>query len=452
MAATIEPASETVRPASAVTLTLYGLPALVKGYMMRIMVLYAMKFATDVLLIAPFVVGLIFAVSRIWDAVTDPVVGFLSDRTRLSFGRRRSWMLAGTLPLALTFVLVFAVPIDADNTVKVLWLALAVVGFYTAYTCITVPHLSWGAELSDSSNGRNRIFGVRHGAESLGALAALGVLALLIEAESEGRMAASQVAIQSSVAAAAVTALILAACILLLREPARSTVSPPRTNALEVAADIVRNPHARLVLIVMLIELIGAAAMGAMAIYVAQYVIGAPWIAPISIGLYLVVQMASVPIWVKLALRIEKHLLWRYAMIGSAVTYGSLFFLAFIESQTVQIAYNLGCVFIAGFAASCAGTIGPSVMSDIIDYDESQSGERREGVYFAAWSFAAKSAGAVTIAFVGVALSLIGFVPNEEQTQATRIGMTAVLGLFPLVCYGVGAWLFSRYSLVSIKQ
>ncbi len=207
------------------------------------------------------------------------------------------------------------------------------------------------------------------------------------------------------------------------------------------------NPHARLVLLVMLIELIGAAAMGAMAIYVAQYVIGAPWIAPIGIGIYLVVQMASVPVWVKLAQRIPKHLLWRYAMIGSAMTYGGLFFLAFFENQTLQIAYNLVLVFLAGFAASCAGTIGPSVMSDIIDYDEQQSGERREGVYFAAWSFAAKSAGAVTIAFVGVALSLIGFVPNEEQTLATRIGMTAILGLFPLVCYGVGAWLFSRYSL-----
>ncbi len=428
------------------TLFLYGLPALVKGYMMRLMVLYAMKFATDVLLIAPFVIGLIFAVSRIWDAITDPVVGYLSDRTRLAFGRRRSWMLAGTLPFALTFVLIFAVPIDASDKAKLIWLSLAVIGWYTAYTCITVPHLSWGAELSDDSDSRNKTFGVRHGADALGALMALGVLSILIEAESQGRYAASSVATQTSIVAAVITVVVLVVSILLLRESSRHQTQA-RTNALDVAKDVFRNPHARLVLIVMLIELIGASAMAAMAIYVAQYVIGAPWIAPIAIGLYLVVQTASVPAWVKLAQRIPKHVLWRYAMIGSAITYGSLFFLAFIESQTAQIAFNLVGVFFAGFAASCAGTIGPSVLADIIDFDERQSGERREGSYFAAWSFAAKSAGAVTIAVVGFALSLIGFVPNEEQSQATQIGMTAILGLFPLVCYGVGAWLFSRYSL-----
>ena len=428
------------------TLVLYGLPALAKGYMMRLMVLYAMKFATDVLLIAPFVIGLVFAVSRIWDAVTDPVVGYLSDRTRLRFGRRRSWMLGGTIPFAVTFVLIFAVPIDASDTTKLIWMSFAVVGWYTAYTCITVPHLSWGAELSFSSDGRNKTFGIRHGADSLGALFALGVLSILIEAESQGPASAAMVATQTSVIAAVITVIILVVSILLLREAPQRQVET-RSKALDVAKDVFKNPHARLVLVVMLIELIGASAMAAMALYVAQYVIGAPWIAPIAIGLYLVVQTVSVPVWIRLAQRIPKHILWRYAMIGSAVTYGSLFFLAFIDNQAIQIGYNLVGVFFAGFAASCAGTIGPSVLSDIIDYDERQSGERREGSYFAAWSFAAKSAGAVTIAVVGFSLSLIGFVPNEEQTQGTQIGMTAILGLFPLICYGFGAWLFSRYSL-----
>lgn len=349
-------------------------------------------------------------------------------------------------PFAATFVLIFAVPIDASETTKLIWLSLAVIGWYTAYTCITVPHLSWGAELSGESDGRNKVFGVRLAADALGALVALAVLSVLIEAESVGREAASMVATETALVAAVITAVLLVASILLLRETPRDRVEP-RTTALDVAKDVFKNPHARLVLVVMLIELIGASAMAAMAIYVAQYVIGAPWIAPIAIGLYLVVQTASVPVWVKIAQRIPKHLLWHYAMIGSALTYGSLFFLAFIENQITQIAFNLVGVFLAGFAASCAGTIGPSVLSDIIDFDEKQSGERREGSYFAAWSFAAKSGGAVTIAVVGFALSLIGFVPNEEQSQSTQIGMTAILGLFPLVCYGVGAWLFSRYSL-----
>ena len=76
------------------TVIAYGAPALGAGYMYLLLSLYMMKFATDVLLIAPAVMGIIYSASRIWDAISDPLVGYLSDRTTLKLGRRRTWILA----------------------------------------------------------------------------------------------------------------------------------------------------------------------------------------------------------------------------------------------------------------------------------------------------------------------------------------------------------------------
>ena len=88
----------------------YGLPAAGVGYLFLLFSLYLMKFATDVLLIAPGVMGVILGLSRVWDAVSDPFAGYLSDRTRLRAGRRRPWMFVAAPLIALSFVMAFSPP------------------------------------------------------------------------------------------------------------------------------------------------------------------------------------------------------------------------------------------------------------------------------------------------------------------------------------------------------
>ena len=78
----------------------YGMPGLGAGYMYLLMSLYVMKFSTDVLLIAPAVMGVIFSISRIWDAVSDPIAWYLSDSTTFKFGRRRTWILISFIPIS----------------------------------------------------------------------------------------------------------------------------------------------------------------------------------------------------------------------------------------------------------------------------------------------------------------------------------------------------------------
>jgi Na+/melibiose symporter-like transporter len=106
-----------------------------------------------------------------------------------------------------------------------------------------------------------------------------------------------------------------------------------------------------------------------------------------------------------------------------------------------------GLAVFAGMAAGCGGTIAPSVQSDIIDYDEYMTGERKEGSYFAAFNFAYKSATGVMILITGYVLQFAGFVPNQVQSMEVQVSMVFLYGLFPFVCYTIGAFMFSKFTL-----
>ena len=427
------------------TVFAYGVPTVGAGYMYLLIGLYVMKFSTDVLLISPLVMGLIFSASRVWDAVSDPLVGYLSDRTRSRFGRRRTWMAASVLPISATFVMIFAPPMGLSATGLVVWMAVAIIGFYSVMTAFFVPHLSLGAELSTNYHERSRLFGFRHGFYTVGSILCLLTMQILIGAEAEGPGVARQRAFETSLPACIAMALLIVVAVAKLRERPEFQ-GRVNTNPLRAFADVWRNHHARLLIIVTLIENIGSAAIGVLTLYVAQYVVGAPQMAPLVILFYMIPSAFSVPLWIPLSRRIGKVRLWMYSMLGTGFSFGAMFLLPFMPME-----FRLPWIFVfavfAGLAAGCGGTIGPSVQGDVIDYDELRTGERKEGSYFAAWNFVYKSAIGVMLALTGFVLELSGFVPNQPQTMTTQLWMVGLYGIFPLVCYTIGAILFSRFKL-----
>jgi len=424
----------------------YGLPAVGAGYMYLLLGLYVMKFSTDVLLIAPAVMGLIFSASRIWDAISDPLVGYMSDRTRSRWGRRRSWLVASIVPIAGAFIMVFAPPDALSDGALVAWMAVAIIGFYSAMTVFFVPHLSLGAELSKNYHERSRLFGMRHAAYTFGAILSLVSFYFLIRAEQQGAAVVRELAFYLAIG----TSLVMSALIVYagsqLREPAEYQ---GRVNANPFGAfrDVWTNPHARLLIIVTFIEHIGSAAIGVLTLYVAQYVVGAPTLAPLFILCYMVPSTISVPMWIPLSRRYGKVRLWMFSMILTGVSFGAMFALPFINSLLAKSIYISIAAIFAGLAAGCGGTISPSVQADVIDYDEYTTGERKEGSYFAAWNFVHKGGMGVMLLLTGFVLQFVGFVPNQPQAMSVQIAMVTLYGLFPLICYLVGALLFSRFTL-----
>ncbi len=102
---------------------------------------------------------------------------------------------------------------------------------------------------------------------------------------------------------------------------------------------------------------------------------------------------------------------------------------------------------LAGVGGGCGPVVAPSIQSDIIDYDEYKTGQRKEGAYFAAFSFAFKGSAGVTLMFTGFVLQLSGFVPNVEQTETAKLAIKSLFALFPLVTFWCGALLLSRFAL-----
>ncbi len=440
------PASEMPDRVSWTTIFAYGTPGTGAGYMYLMLSLYVMKFATDVLLIAPAIMGIIFSVSRIWDAVSDPVVGYLSDRTRISYGRRRSWILASCLPIGASFLMVFAPPESLTGTALVIWMAVAIIGFYSAMTVFFVPHLSLGAELSTSYHERSRLFGMRHGFYTFGSILSLFSFYLLILAEQEGRDVARAEAYDLALLAAGVMVLLIVASVGRLKERPeyRGRVN---NSPFQAFSDVWRNPHARLLIVVTFIEQVGSAAIAVLTLYVTQYVVGAPLWAPIIILCYMVPSSLSVPLWLPLSRRFGKIRLWMFSMLLTGVSFGAMFALPFMEGVSLKIFYICTFAVTAGLAAGCGGTLSPSIQGDVIDYDEMVTGERKEGSYFAAWNFVYKGATGVMLLLTGFVLQFAGFVPNEEQTMTVKLSMVTLYGLAPLICYLIGAVLFSRFKL-----
>ncbi len=411
-------------------------PTVGVGFMFFLVGLYMTPFATDVLLISPGAIGAIFLVSRLWDAVSDPIAGYLSDGTQTSMGRRRPWIAAAIIPICGVYIMMWSPPETLQGDALVAWMAVGIIGFYTAMTVFIVPHTALGAELTDAYHDRTRIFGFRHVIWSLGSVAAVGGMQMLINADDPRAMAR-----QSSFLVSAVTAILLLITVVAIRERPEFQ-GRGADNPLHSFRDVLANRHARLLLVIFLIENLGGATIAVLTFYVAKYVVMRPDLTAVFVLCYMGASICFVGMWLPLSRRFGKKPLWVSAMLLTAVSFGGMFFLSEGRIYLISILAVLG-----GTAGGCGAMIGPSIQADVIDYDEYKTGQRKEGAYFAAWNFVYKSATGITIMTTLWVLELAGFQPNAEQTESAKFAIISLYSLAPLICYAIGAYLLGRFSL-----
>ncbi len=419
------------------TVVAYGLPASVVTFSTTLTFAYIAIYATDVLLIAPATMGLIFGASRIWDGLTDPAVGALSDRTFSRLGRRRPWLLASALPIGLAGLALWSPPTMLEGSALVVWFTISFLIYMTAMTVFNVPHMALGAELSTDGQVRTRIFGFRH------AFATIGVAGALIGGT--GSLARSsdprETAFLVYASLAVLIALTLPASVAVLRER-RDYQGRGGRSPFSAFGDIARNPHGRLLVLMYFVEHMGTGATAILSPFVVRYVIGQPESLPVVFAFYVSSMMLTIPLWVALARRIDKKRAWLTGMSLALIGYSTLFTVG--EGDLTKM-----CIVVCftAAAASCGSSIGPSVQADIIDWDEHRTGERKEGAYFSAFTLLQKTSAGLMAMFTGFALSAAGFVPNEVQTPETRLWMRGLISLVPLGCFIFGILVFSRYSL-----
>jgi len=418
------------------TLLAYGAPALGFGFMSQLISTYFMKYATDVLGISAVLMGGVLLLSRGWDAIADPVVGFLSDRTNTRWGRRRPWMLGSALPAALAFMMLWTPPLWLTPAGLAAWTALAMAIALTSQTAVRMPHEALGAELSRDYHERNRIFGARRAWFGLGALLVFVTLLRVGDASDPRREIARLI-----VPLSALGVLLVGIACAALREPA-AHLGRGATRPVAALRDLFANPHARRLLAVVLLQQVALGAVTTSAAYHAQYVLGDPSAFPKLLACFFVGTLASIPIWLWLGRRYDKKPLLVAAMSGAGLILGAMFT---VGRGDHALFFSLALA--GGLVGGALDVLLPSLQADVVDWDELRTGERKEGVYFAAWHFAEKLSLGIAAAATGFALSASGFAPNAEQGPSALLAMRLLISLCPLICFSAGACLFVGFGL-----
>jgi GPH family glycoside/pentoside/hexuronide:cation symporter len=424
------------QPISLGSLIVFALPAAAVGLPTNLLHFYYLKFATDILLLAPATVGLLFGASKLWDALNDPLAGYWSDRTRSRWGRRRPWVMGASVPLAVAVLALWSPPIGLPEGALVGWVAGALIVFYAAHTAFNVPHASWAAELSVAHHERSRIFAVREAGEKASLFVALGVIALF-ENEPDARGTATWVAATSLL----IVPLACAASIRWVAERADPGRRRPE-RPLQAFGDVCRNRHARLLLGVFFLENLGFAVVGTLLPFASTYLLETPGSTSLYLLCFAAPALLTIPLWLRLSRRLGKKRSWLLSLGIKIVAFGVL-----LVTPTGAIWLVFACIGSIGAAHGCGSVLAPSIQADIIDVDELATGERKEGTYFAVWNLTSKASFALSLFLTGQILGAAGFQPNVEQAPVVLTTIRLLMAGLPCAALVAAAALFVRFDL-----
>ncbi|MEP0070912.1 MFS transporter [Pyruvatibacter sp.] len=377
-------------------------------------------------------VGWVFMLARFWDVFTDPVLGLLSDKYRTRWGRRRHWIVA-SLPVMLVATYMLFIPTaPVTATYLLMWMVI----LYIGWTLLTLSHMSWGAELTPDYNERSLVQGWREGSLILGMLLVL-ITPAVIDYIGPEDVGTARVAAMGWFVIILLPIAVLAA-VSLVGE--REVPEPKHVPFREAIGVLLRNSPLRRLLAADLANGIGSGTMAALFIFVAADVLMmGPWSSVILLA-YFGAGVIFVPLMIKLSYIFGKH----QTLAASAVLNGLGLPLIYIVGPGDVL---MMVIFTAMFGINLgAGSfLLRSVMADVADHDEVETGNQRTGLFFSLLTMTGKVGAAVAVGATYYLIDTLGFVPRGDNTQAALDGVRATFVWLPTVMYfAVGAimWTF----------
>jgi GPH family glycoside/pentoside/hexuronide:cation symporter len=387
-------------------------------------------------------IGTIMFVVRMFDVVTDPLMGYISDHTRTRFGRRRPWVLAATPIMMLSIYMLFMPTAGAGAMHLFIWSLVLSIGI----TMMLIPYYAWGAELSTDYNERSRVTGGRAMAGITGSLTAQLVpgAALLLFG-----IGGSSVVLQL---VGTTMLIVMPLCVLLtvtkVPEPEhynRSVV--PMMQGLKLMWS--NGPFKQLVLAFM-IGSIGLNITTPLYLFFIADVLQAEDQAIFMLTFFYLSSFAAVPFWVWLAKKVGKHRAYL----------GSFFLLAFAHPFYLLLGegdfwWMVPMTLATGFASGgFSATLPNSMKADVIDLDTVKTGENRAALFFSAWSFAQKATSSIGAAIAMFGLAYFGFDATPEGSNGADelFGLRFLFSTFPSIFFLVGAAIVWKYPITEERH
>ena len=386
--------------------------------------LYLLYFYTDVVGISPLLAGWIYALGIGWDAITDPYMGYIAERTRTKMGSYRPYILFGSIPLALSFVLLFWVPPFEGNF---LFIFLIMVNLFhrTCFTIVSVPYSSLTARITDDSEERTKLTTARMLGASFGTLtiSALGFPIINWFGSGEESLGFIYLGVCSGLAAI----FILAITVKTVRERNFNLEITQLPKFSEVSKSIVNN-YAFLIVFASTLTLITTSIMfNKNLIYYTKYALDLHEYQGLILGVSSASAFLAIPVWAYSALKIGKRNSWLIAMI--LLVFSFLFFYLYPIKNLLELLIVLA---VLGIGNGATGVLFWSMLPDTIEYGEWKTGVRTESSLYGFMTFAQKGGIAISALILGVLLTNIGFVPNTIQTEKTLDNLKTLMTFIPL--------------------
>lgn len=371
--------------------------------------------------------GVLLLVARLFDAVSDPIIGILSDRFAIFGVHRKPWIAVGAVIAGLGLYHVLAPPEDVSEAYLLIWLVV----LYGGWTMVSVPYLAWGAELSADYDQRTRVTAWREGIALIGIVGA-GVLGVVTT-----QLGWTESRSISAIAWLAILSGIVVFPLLLWKVPdTRSKQSAKFKNPQTSFPNLIKNiygnkPFLRLLLGWFLNGIANGIPAALFFIYLEHGLGAGPEERPVFILIYFVAAIAAIPIWLQLSRRFDKHYVWCSAMAMACLAF---MVVPLLPTGAFYIFAGI-CVF-TGMALGADLALPPAIQADVIDYHKWKYGQDNSGLQFALWGMGTKFALALSVGLALPALDAFGFDPDAPP-QAGLSALVVIYALVPVVIKGI---------------
>jgi GPH family glycoside/pentoside/hexuronide:cation symporter len=421
----------------------YAMPAFFLAVVGIPVYVYIPKFYTDVVGVDIAILGYILFSVRIFDAVTDPAIGYLSDLTQTRMGRRRPYIALGSIFVALTMFLLFNPP-RVSASLETAWFAGCIYALFLCWTAVVVPYESLGPEITFDYDERTSLFGMRDGFLIAGTLAAASSPAVVhwlfgLTADVNGERA------KFFWIAVIYAPLLIGSCwwcALSIRER-QPAVEPLRMGLWRGLRQVTHNRPFVILLIAYTVSAIGNNLPATLILFYVEYVLQSQ-LADFFLLLYFVTGIIFLPGWILISRRTGKKAAWLGSMAINTGAFVGVFFLGPGDAAIYGV-----LVFLSGIGFGATLAIPSAIQADVIDYDELLTGERREGQYIGLWSISKKFAAAVGIGAGLSILGMAGYTPNAEQPAEVLMTLRVLYALVPSLCNIVAIVIAFAYPISS---
>ncbi len=439
----------------------YGLGAIAYSVPNQIMASFFLFYVTAILHVEPLVAGVIVAISVLWDAITDPWLGHVSDRTQSArFGRRHLFLMIGGVGTALGTALLWSISSESSELYKITMLLVFVLFTKTMLTFYGAPYFAIGGTISKNYDERSSIQSYRATFHLIGIMIAVaGMTIIFFKSTSEypkGQLnPEAYPAVGYTVALITVVIALIATVIIPKDRTQPSTQEPEQnTKVWAMAFDSLKNPNFRAIILMIFLLEIAFQVSISIGFHVSTYSynLTGPEIGLVGITV-LVFSILSQPLWVHLSRRFEKKTALIVGMFfgiagfaGLPLMFVGLEWLPLNHTMTVPL--MMGFSAISGIGNGAFMSLPFSMVADTVDQSEIKTGRRQEGLYFGMYNFAYKAGISISVLIGGILLDIIGFDSTLTEQSVTTTYNLAMVPMWMLIALSPAIyWVASKYQL-----